>query len=334
MEDTLVQLIPGSRLPALEAALLQAFGSDTIDGIEQLSGGLSGSGVYKLTIRHRPYVLKLDAPSAPGNPALALAASAGLAPRLCFRDIAAGITITDFIESSPVRTAFSPEKLVVELAKTIRSIHSLPCNVPGPDLQQTIAAMVDGFVQSKILAGPVVQECFAHYAAIAQKYPWHDPERVLSHNDLNPANLLSDGTRLWVVDWDAAFLNDRYVDLAAAANFFIHTQEQETQFLQVYFDGQVDEYKNARFYIMRQLSRIIYAILLVQVAVRNDPAGHPLDQKMEGNTLRVFGERMTAGKVSMQTPEGQLMYGKAQMNEALRHMRSPRFDAALGLLQD
>jgi len=334
VENTLVHLIPEWRLPAVEAALSQTFGWNAIDSIEQLSGGLSGSGVYKLTINYRPYVLKLDAPSVSGNPALALASSAGIAPRLHFQDISAGITITDFIESAPIRTTFSPEKLVVELAKTIRSIHSLPCNLPGPDLQETIAAMVAGFAQSKILTGPVVQECFAYYAAIAQKYPWRDSQRVLSHNDLNPANLLSDGNKLWIVDWDAAFSNDRYVDLATAANFFIHTEEQETQFLQVYFDGGVNEYKSARFYIMRQISRIIYAILLVQVAVRNKPAGHPLDQEMEGNTLQRFSEWMAAGKLSMATHEGQLMYGKAQMNEALRQMRSPRFAAALGLLQD
>lgn len=308
---------------------MQAFGSNNIDSIEQLNGGLSSSAVYKLTIHHRAYVLKLDTPPASGKPALALASSAGIAPRLHFQDASAGITITDFIEGAPLRTSFPPEKLVVELAKTIQAIHSLHFTLPGPDLQQTIAAMVDGFAQSKILTGPVVQECLAHYAVIDQKYPWHDPEKVFSHNDLNPANLLANGNRLWVVDWDAAFSNDRYVDLATAANFFIHTEEQETQFLRVYFDGQVDEYKSARFYIMRQLSRIIYAILLVQTAVRSKPAGHPLDQKMEGNTLQAFSEWMAAGKLSMATREGQLMYGKAQLNEALRQMRSPRFTASV-----
>ena len=326
MENT---LIPGPRLSAVEAALVQAFGTAAIGKIELLSGGLSGSGVYKLTIQHRPYVLKLDTPSANNNPALALASAAGIAPRLHFREAAAGITITDFIESRPAKTAFSPEKLAVELAKTIRSIHTLPCHLQGPDLRQTITAMIDGFQGPKVLTGPVVQECFARYAAIAQKYPWDDQDKVLSHNDLNPANLVCDGTRLWVIDWDAAYSNDRYVDLATAANFFIQTEAQETEFLQVYFEGEVNEYKRARFYIMRQISRIIYAILLLQVAIRTKPAGHQPDQEMQGNTLQAFSELMAAGKLSMATPEGQLMYGKAQMNEALSQMRSPRFAAAL-----
>jgi hypothetical protein len=50
---------------------------------------------------------------------------------------------------------------------------------------------------------------------------------------------------------------------------------------------------------------------------------------MESNTLKAFSELITAGKLSMATWEGQLMYGKAQMNEAVRQMRSPRFAQAL-----
>lgn len=334
MENTFVQLIPGSRLPAVETALLQTFGSNAAERIEFLSGGLSGSAVYKLTLGDRPYVLKLDAPSAHHSPALARASGAGIAPRLYFQDASVGITITEFIESLPLRSAFTPEKLVSELAKTIRSIHTLSWHQQSPflspDLQQTIAGMIDGFLQSKVLTGPVVQECFAHYAAIDRSYPWNDPDKVFSHNDINPNNLLCDGARLWVIDWDSAYLNDRYVDLATCANFFVQNREQEAEFLRVYFDGEVDEYKTARFYIMRQMSRIIYCILLVQVAARSKPATHALDQEVEGNTLEAFGALMAAGKLSMAGYEGQLMYGKAQMNEAVREMRSPRFAEALG----
>ncbi len=61
MGNSLVRLIPGSRLPAVEAALLQTFQSTAIDKIELLSGGLSGLAVYKLVAFGRAYVLKLNA---------------------------------------------------------------------------------------------------------------------------------------------------------------------------------------------------------------------------------------------------------------------------------
>lgn len=332
MENSLTRMIPESRLSAVEAALLQTFKSDSIDKIALLSGGLSGSAVYKITMGDCAYVLKLDAPSEHNRPALVQASEAGVAARLHYQEASSGITITDFIESLPIRTSLTPEKLVSELAKTIRSIHALDCHIPGPDLRQTIAGMINGFQQTKILTGPVIEECFTHYEVIKKKYPWDDPDKVFSHNDINPGNLLCNGERLWVIDWGNAYVNDKYVDLATAANFFVQTEEQEQRFLHIYFNGVVDGYKSARFYIMRQISRIIYSMLLVQVAVRNQPAGHLLDPEMDGNTLKAFGELMAAGKLSMATCEGQLMYGKAQMNEAVRQMRTPRFAEALGQL--
>jgi hypothetical protein len=49
--------------------------------------------------------------------------------------------------------------------------------------------------------------------------PRYDLEIVSRHNDLNPNDILFDGARVWIVDWEGAFAADHYVDLAALANF-------------------------------------------------------------------------------------------------------------------
>ena len=49
---------------------------------------------------------------------------------------------------------------------------------------------------------------------------------MLSHNDVNPGNLLYDEGRLLLVDWDAAGLNDPYFDLATIALF--HRMDDQT----------------------------------------------------------------------------------------------------------
>ncbi|HEY6901862.1 MAG TPA: phosphotransferase [Puia sp.] len=332
MENSIVQLIPEPRRAGVETALTEAFRSTAIDSISLLAGGLSGSAVYKIVVDGRVYVLKLDVPSGHSSPALMRASEAGIAPRVYYREASTGVTITEFIESRPIRAAFAPGKLVGELARTIRAIHAIPSLIPGPGLRESIAGIIRSFTDMGVLKGGIVEEGLSRYEIIEKGYPWDDSEKVFSHNDINPGNLLTDGVRLWVVDWDAAFSNDRYVDLATAANFFVQTEEQELEFLQVYFDGAVDEYKRARFHVMRQVSRLIYSMLLVQVADRGKPAGHVLDQEMEGATLKAFGELVGAGKLSMGTYEGQLMYGKAQMNEAVRNMRLPRFTESIGML--
>ena len=69
---------------------------------------------------------------------------------------------------------------------------------------------------------------------------------VSSHNDLfKPDNILFDGKRVWLVDWEAAFLNDRYADLAVAANLVVTNNAEERVYLQEYFGGPPDQYQLA-----------------------------------------------------------------------------------------
>jgi thiamine kinase-like enzyme len=37
---------------------------------------------------------------------------------------------------------------------------------------------------------------------------------VSSHNDSIPSNILFDGDRLWLIDWESAYRNDPLVDVA------------------------------------------------------------------------------------------------------------------------
>ncbi|UPK69087.1 phosphotransferase [Chitinophaga filiformis] len=331
MSQTLSQHIPAPLTAAVETALQQAFGTASITDVSLLAGGLSASPVFKIIVRDQPYVLKLGkSGSFPAN--LKLAADAGIAPPLHYHDTTSGISISGLINNKPLRNVFGPERLPQELAATVRAIHSVPYQATADNLQETIDGMIAGFRKSNILSGPVIDECFSNYDIIRSKYPWNDQEQVFSHNDLNPSNILCDGERIWIIDWDVSSLNDRYIDLANAANFFVYGEEQEKAFLDTYFDGAADEYKAARFYIMRQVGRIIYSMLMFQLAAQAKPKDYAHNQEMEGFTLQEFRTQMGAGTLSLATYEGQFMYGKALLNEAVHQMRTPRFAAALAVI--
>lgn len=333
---SLLSIIPSDRIAAVEAALQQGLQGQTVTEIMPLAGGLSTSSVYKIIANGHPYVLKLDAPvsntsiSGAGNPRLA--ADAGIAPPLFHQDKVTGISISGYINNTPVRSSFAPDKLAVELARTIRKAHDIPCPGGGNDLLSIIDGLIAIFKQSGILNGPVFDECFTHFGAVRSKYPWSDKDQVFSHNDLNPNNILCDGERIWIIDWDMASVNDRYIDLANAANYFIHTPAHEQLFLGTYFDGPPNERQLSRFFIMRQLCRIIYAMLMFQLAARHKPAGYVHDQEMEGITVSAFGALRSIGQISLASYEGQFMYGKALVNEAVAQMRSARFAEALARL--
>ena len=87
-----------------------------------------------------------------------------------------------------------------------------------------------------------------------------------SHNDLKPENILFDGDRVWLVDWEAAFLNDRYVDLAVVANFAVNSEADEQAYLERYFGESAGAYRLARFFLMCQVAHIFYAIVFLSLA--------------------------------------------------------------------
>lgn len=58
---------------------------------------------------------------------------------------------------------------------------------------------------------------------------------VFGHNDLLAANLIDDGTRLWLIDWDYAGFNSPLFDLANLASNNALTPELESVLLESYF---------------------------------------------------------------------------------------------------
>lgn len=294
--QTLHNLIPPSNLAAVKNALLQTFNTTAVKEITLLAGGLSASTVFKIVVTDQPYVLKLYSPAVLINnyllTCMEIAGNAGIAPPVYYLNYPEGITITGFIKNIPLQAVFkSPEVLLPELAKTVRRIHELPPFPTENSLVDTVDGLIARFKASRMLTGPVFDECFAYYDEIRKHYPWHDTDKVSSHNDLNPNNIVFDGEKIWIIDWDAAFKNDRYVDLAITANFYVADDEQENIFLEAYFGDCLKNYNRARFFLMRQVCRLVYAMLMFKLADTTKPAGKGHDPDMQNISLEEIKEK-------------------------------------------
>ena len=53
---------------------------------------------------------------------------------------------------------------------------------------------------------------------------------VSSHNDPVPSNILFDGKRLWLIDWESAYRNDPLVDVAIVLDNLARSPELEDRF--------------------------------------------------------------------------------------------------------
>ncbi len=75
--------------------------------------------------------------------------------------------------------------------------------------------------------------------------------------------------------WQAALLNDRYFDLAVAADFMVINDADEWTYLEQYFGRRPDEYQRARFLLMRQVMHMFSATVFLLLGA----AGKPLHER-------------------------------------------------------
>lgn len=81
------------------------------------------------------------------------------------------------------------------------------------------------------------------------------PQRTCHcHNDLLPSNLIDDGRKIWVLDWEYAGTGDLFFDLGNLAANSVFNHEQEELLLQCYFRGKARHADLRRLRLMRLVS--------------------------------------------------------------------------------
>ena len=76
-------------------------------------------------------------------------------------------------------------------------------------------------------------------------------EIAFGHNDLLAANLIDDGDRLWLVDWEYAGFNSPLFDLGGLASNNELAPELEERLLELYFDAPVTDDLRRRYGAMK-----------------------------------------------------------------------------------
>jgi hypothetical protein len=323
-----IRAVPEAQRGAVAGALAAAFGDRPLDELRRLHGGLSSALVYRAVIGARPYlvrvVTRIDGFNDPvrHHACLRIAADAGLAPRVIHTDDAAAITITELIDARPLASCPRP-LLLDQLAALIVRLRATP---RFPPLLEYLDG-IDGIVAEVRASGLLPRlELFARYAELSAGYPREPDARVSAHNDLNPGNVLWDGARLWLIDWEAAFANDPYADLAQACNFFAPEPADEARLVAAVLGAPPDAYQRARLWLMRQAARMLFAMLLLRMVRAQRPDAVVSAAELAAPPLATLRGQEP---VLIQTPEGQLRYALSVLGELDGSLRSPRCEGAL-----
>ena len=329
--------LPEDHLPAIRRGLNAAFRTTEVDSVTPLSGGLSGARIFRIRVGGIAYLLRIEGAQdvirdpVRGYACMEIAAQALLAPRVRHACAEDGVAITDFIVEQSLALAYrgSREDLVVELAQAARALHATPGFPPLIDYLDALDAMMAGLEVSGLLPPDALAAPSEAYRAVTAAYRRLEADPVSSHNDLNPRNILYDGQRLWLIDWEAAFRADRYVDLSALANTYANDAASEALFLRTYFSEEPGEARRARLFLARQISHFFHALAFLNgvAAQRPDLRGASLDAP----PLDDLHLALAAGEPVLDTVEGRLSYGLARLETAHRNVTSSAFADAVRL---
>jgi len=322
-------MIPQEKQQAVTHALQAAFGTSEIETITPITIGLSTALTFKIIVQRKPYLLRVtmrtDAVSDPAHyyACMQPAAEAGIAPRVLYAGIPDRISITEFIEAKPF-TIGQARQMMPQLLKKLHALPPFPYRVNYLDVAKN-------FIKKIRLSGQLpstTESLFTQFDKIVAVYPTTTSDWVSCHTDLKKDNILFDGKQLWLVDWEAAFLNDRYVDLAAIANFILTDTEEENAFLEAYFGEAPTAYQRARFFLMQQIAHLFcFALCACMVS-----GGKAVDVEIPALTFREFHKGLWGGNINLGDNAFKMQYALVHLQQYMYNLQLPRFEEALNVM--
>lgn len=314
-----------------------AFGATEFNDLRDLTDRPGSNRAFRIVVRGSAYLLRINTRAGDITrhfSCMRAAAEAGLAPPVLYTSVEDRISISDFVEAA----SFPTNDALRLVPAVLRSLHALP-PFPLASFNTTCTFLLEkghalnGFMQkfraANILPERDLEELLAQYARVAAVYSSLDPDLVPSHNDLfKPDNMLFDGSRLWLVDWEAAFQNDRYADLAVVANMLVTSEAEEQIYLREYFGRPPSPLQAARFYLMKQLAHIFYALVFLNLASTEKQ----VDWSEPVLKYNDFQRRFWAREIGLADGHSKGVYGRVHWEQLRYNLCQPKFDQALSIL--
>ncbi|QOZ33749.1 phosphotransferase [Bradyrhizobium sp. CCBAU 53421] len=325
--------LPSEQRDAMHAALREVIGTAAIDATTPISGGATSARLFRIDAGGKNYLLRIEgAPSPLRNPyqyvSLRIAAEDGIAPRLYYVDETSRVAVMDFIQRQPLGRypggLPALAKALGELLARLQATPAFPAFVRYPDIVARLWAHV---CCTGLFAPGVLDQYNEHLARIRASYVWDEASSVSSHNDPLPANILFDGTRLWMIDWESAYRTDPLVDLAIVGDSLARTPELESILHRAWLGRPSDEALRARLRLVRALTRLYYAGVLFSASA-TAPRDRP-DTSLAAPTLAELAEASSVGRLKVGTSAAKHALGKMFLASFLSDAATPGFDLSV-----
>jgi Ser/Thr protein kinase RdoA (MazF antagonist) len=304
------------------ALLLPANRFGNVLSVKSFPHGLSGASVYDVATDSGDFVVRVLGETNLEQwhrtiTLLRLVVDAGIAPPLAWVDEGARATVSPKIAGQLPAALGDPAarpRAIASVVETLARLHRLPADAfaPADPISVTRALWREQGAKPGFPAWASPAVALIDRAATLLD---EDPRRVPSHNDMNPTNVLWDGARVWLVDWDESGLTHPYYDLAVLSMFLRLDDTVALDLLARQENAPISRQQAETFRALRRLGAILCGMMFFRLA--GDLMSVVPQRANEAPTLLQFYARLFTGELALRSPIGQATFGAAMLKEAI-----------------
>jgi len=149
-------------------------------------------------------------------------------PKILFAAPENGVLVWQYIPGITLEDETTrPIKIASSIGALLGNLHKLD----APAFLPVFSSFIDHYrdLLAAEMNHPIIHKGFALFDSLSNEQAF----MVLSHNDINPGNVLR-SEKLFIMDWEYASLNHPYFDLASSIENFAFNYEQIKEFIQSY----------------------------------------------------------------------------------------------------
>jgi aminoglycoside phosphotransferase (APT) family kinase protein len=327
-------VVPEPQRDLVAAVLRDELGGE-VERIESGPAGASGAFVYRVDASDGWWLLRVEGDRMPiRNPHqyrnLRAASEAGVAPPVRLADDDSGVLVMRWIDARPLTDhPGGPEGLLRVVGELIAEVQRLDPFPAAQDWADGVSEVLDHLVDIGRYAPGVLDPHIAEWSRIRSSWTRDPGAFVPAHNDPNANNLLFDGDRVWLVDWETSGPNDLMVDLAIVANQLAPTPDLADALIRAWGGGPPDARRRARLAVARASVKLWAAGMLAAIS-----AGDEAPTDFAAPTMDLFMAQMAEGAVSMATSEGLATFSAIVFDDFLATTSTREFDEALRIASE